>query len=88
MLVQIMGYGIIIAEIIGLTAYLPQCIHLLKIKNSMGISVTSWWLWFSSNLIYLLYGITIQDIFLIVSFIIATLANIVMITLIYRYKRK
>lgn len=84
---KIFGYGIIVAELVSLTAYIPQYLHLLKIKDSTGISVTSWWLWFVCNFIYLIYGIFTGDIYLIIAFSIAVLENIIMIILTYKYKR-
>lgn len=83
---KILGFSIIIAEIVSLVAYIPQYLHLLKIKDSTGISVASWWLWFTCNSIYLIYGISIQDIFLIIAFSIAVVENLIMIMLTYKYK--
>lgn len=83
----IFGYGIIIAELVSLAAYIPQYLHLLKVKDSTGISVTSWWLWFTCNSIYLVYSLFINDIFLVISFLIAVIENIFMIILTYKYKK-
>ena len=83
---KIFGYGIIVAELVSLAAYIPQYLHLLKIKDSTGISVASWWLWFVCNSIYLIYGLYIQDIFLIIAFLIAVVENLIMIMLTYKYK--
>lgn len=87
MLIKIFGISVIIAEIIALIAYIPQYLQLFKLKDSTGISVKAWWLWSLSNTIYLLYSIAIKDVFLIISFIIAVLANLTMIILTYKYRK-
>lgn len=88
MIIKILGFSVIIAETVSLLAYIPQYRHLLKIKDSTGISVASWWLWSICNSIYLLYGIFIQDIFLTIAFSIAVLESIAMVILTYKYKQK
>ena len=87
MIIKILGFSVIIAETVNLLAYIPQYRHLLKVKDSTGISIASWWLWFTCTFIYLIYGIFIQDIFLMIAFLIAVLENVAMIVLTYKYKK-
>jgi len=73
---------------ICLTAYLPQIIRLLKIKDSTGISIWSWWIWFLGTLMILSYAISIRDYVFITLETLFAFFILIIISLAYLYRRK
>jgi len=86
MLTEILAYGAIIGGVIGISAYIPQFIHLIKVKESTGISVFAWWMWFGGNFLLLAYAINIGNIPYTIVEVLACGANLLMISLAYKYK--
>jgi len=88
MTIKILAIGAVIAGIIGGIAYLPQITHLIKIKNSTGISVIAWLLWTGENLLLLVYAISIMNITFIIVEIIFSLACLIMVILTLKYRQQ
>lgn len=86
MLTNILAFGAVVGGIIGISAYIPQFIHLIKVKESTGISVFAWWMWFCGNFFLLAYALNIGNIPYTIVEVLACSANILMITLTYKYK--
>ena len=88
MLKYIIEAGAIIGGGIGILAFLPQIRHLIKIKDSTGMSLIAWYSWTFSNLVLLAYAIYIKDIVFTVLQIIFTFLCISIIMLTYKYRIK
>lgn len=77
----------LIGAIIGLTGYLPQITHLLKIKNSKGISIFAWYIWLVGNLFLLIYAIYISNLVYIITESLFCLMNLIIIIMSYFYRK-
>lgn len=88
MITQILAIGAIIGGIIGITAYIPQILHLIKVKDSTGISIIAWYAWLFGNILLLAYAISIVNTSYIIVETLFCLANLILIILTYKYKRK
>lgn len=88
MITNILAVGAVIGGIISILAYLPQIRHLVKVKDSTGISIFAWYVWLFGNILLLVYAIAIFNISYIIVEIIFCLANLTMIFLTYKYRRK
>jgi len=75
-------------SIIILTAYLPQIIHLFKVKDSTGISFWAWLTWGIGNALLLIYAITTRDKVYILLEAVSTSSIILILILTQKYKRK
>lgn len=84
----IIEYGALISGIIGILAYIPQIMHLLKHKDSTGVSVWTWQLWFVCTLFPLIYAIYIRDFVFTVIYALALIFMMITIVLIYKYRKK
>lgn len=87
MLINILAIGAVFGGVIAVTAYVPQYLHLLKVKDSTGISVHAWWLWFLCNSLLLFYAIAIKNAPYIIVDGLSCIANLYMIFLTHRYKK-
>jgi len=87
MVTNILAIGAVIGGIIGITAYLPQFYHLIKVKDSTGISIWAWYAWLVGNILLLAYAIVIINTSYIIVEALFVLANIIMIILTYKYRR-
>jgi uncharacterized protein with PQ loop repeat len=77
-----------IGALISISAYFPQIIHLIKVKNSTGVNPVSLFIWLFGNLMVLVYSFYINDIVFI---ILAILEGALLITTIFlsiKYKNK
>lgn len=79
--------GALIGTGIGILAYWPQINHLIKIKNSIGISIMAWYAWLISNIILLFYAIYINDIVFLITQALFSFLCAWMILLAYKYKK-
>ncbi|NQU77308.1 hypothetical protein HQ544_01275 [Candidatus Falkowbacteria bacterium] len=77
----------LIGSIVILTAYLPQTIHLLKVKDSTGVSFLAWLIWGIGNALLLIYAITTRDKVYIILEAVSTSFIILLLFLIQKYKR-
>jgi len=87
-MVNIFAIGAVIAGIIGIAAYIPQILHLVKVKDSKGISSIAWFSWLSGNVLLLLYAISIKDVPYIIDYVLFSIANTAIIILTVKYKNK
>jgi uncharacterized protein with PQ loop repeat len=78
----------LIGAIIFVSAYLPQIRHLLKVKDSTGISIFSWSVWLGGALLLFVYAVYQRDVVFIVLTTLESLALLTVILLALRYKRK
>lgn len=78
----------LIGSIIFASAYIPQIIHLVKVKDSTGISVTSWLIWLLGALLLFVYAIYLKDTVFLVLTTLETIALVSVIVLAIRYKKK
>lgn len=74
--------------IVVVTAYLPQIIHLFKVKDSTGISFWAWLVWGIGNLLLLVYAISIRDRVYTILETLSTSSIIFILVLTQKYKRK
>lgn len=88
MLRAIIGTMAVAAQIIAVLAYIPQIRHLRKTKDSTGISLTSWVIWVLSNVILLVYALTIQEPVFIITEAVVVIANVTIVVLTYRYRQQ
>lgn len=87
-MVNVLAIGAVIAGIVAIAAYIPQVAHLIKVKDSKGISVVAWLTWFFCNSLLLIYAISIKDIPYIIVQSLSCLANLTIIFLTVKYKNK
>lgn len=87
MIGEILATLALIGAIIGITGYFPQITHLVKVKNSTGISIFAWYVWFIGNFFLLLYAIYIVNFIYIVVEILFCLMNLIIIIMAYYYKK-
>jgi MtN3 and saliva related transmembrane protein len=78
----------LIGSIIFAAAYIPQIVHLVKIKDSTGISISSWMIWLLGAILLLVYAIHLHDIVFLVLTILETAALVTTIVLAAIYKKK
>lgn len=78
----------LIGTLIFVSAYFPQIKHLLKVKDSTGISVFSWIIWLVGALLLFVYAIHNQDMIFIALTSLEALALLTVIILALRYKKK
>jgi len=84
-IIQALG---LVGTIIFVSAYLPQIVHLLKVKDSTGISIVSWTIWFIGALLLLVYASYQKDLVFIFLTFLESLALLIVIILSVSYKRK
>lgn len=77
----------LIGTIIFVSAYLPQIAHLLRVKNSAGISITSWIIWSAGALMLLTYAIYQRDIIFILLTSLELIALLTVVILAVRYRK-
>jgi lipid-A-disaccharide synthase-like uncharacterized protein len=78
----------LIGTAIYVSAYLPQIIHLLRVKNSTGISIPSWIIWSVGALMLFSYAIYQKDAIFILLTTLEFLSLVTGIILAIRYKQK
>ncbi|MGC9968131.1 MAG: PQ-loop repeat-containing protein [Minisyncoccia bacterium] len=78
----------LIASIVFVSAYAPQIIHLLKVKDSTGIDIPAWFIWLFGALILVAYAIHEKDVVFMTLTILESLALLTVIILSARYKRR
>ena len=74
--------------LIFVSAYLPQIIHLVKVKDSTGISIMSWSIWLFGALLLFVYAVSIGDIVFLSLTILEIIALATVILLALKYKNK
>ena len=85
-MINILAVGAVTAGIVAIIAYVPQVTHLIKVKDSKGISVLAWIVWFLCNFMLLIYAISIKDIPYIIVQTLSCFANLSIIMLSIKYK--
>ncbi len=78
----------LIGTLIFVSAYVPQIKHLLKTKDSTGISVASWVIWLVGALLLLIYAVHNRDMVFMVLTVLEVLALLTVIVLSIKYRRK
>jgi len=76
------------AGVVSMIGYIPQVTHLVKVKNSEGISILAWSSWFVCNVVLLIYALSIKSIPYAIVEILSCLANLTVIFLTLKYKNK
>jgi len=87
-MINILAIGAVTAGVVAIIAYVPQVAHLIKVKDSKGISVVAWSTWFFCNFLLLIYAVSIKDIPYIIVESLSCLANLTIIFLTIKYKNK
>ena len=77
-----------IASLIFASAYIPQILHLLKVKDSTGIDIFAWSIWLFGALILVVYAIHEKDIVFTTLTGLESIALFTVIVLSIRYKRR
>lgn len=87
MLIKILAAGAVIGGFAATAAYVPQIIHLIKVKDSSGLSLSAWAIWLISNLLLLAYGISINNHPIIITQVLCSSSNLITLILALKYKR-
>lgn len=74
--------------LIFVSAYLPQIKHLLKVKDSTGISIFSWGTWLFGALLLFIYAVYNQDYVFIALTTLEAIGSLTVIVLTIKYKKK
>ncbi len=77
----------LIGALIFVSAYLPQIKHLLKVRDSTGISVFSWGTWLFGALLLFIYAVYNQDFVFIALTTLEALGSLTVIILTVKYKK-
>ena len=78
----------LIGAFIFLSAYVPQIKHLLKVKDSTGISVFSWIVWLVGALMLFIYAAYNKDWIFIILTSLELLGSFTIIMLSMKYKKE
>jgi len=78
----------LIGAFIFLSAYVPQIKHLLKVKDSTGISIFSWIVWLVGALMLFIYAAYNKDWIFIILTSLESLGSFTIIILSIKYKKK
>lgn len=84
----IIGSFAIVAQVVALLAYVPQFRHLWRVKDSSGMSATTWAMWVFASLLLLIYAITIRDFVFTVALTLAVLADSTVLFMTLKYRRR
>jgi len=84
---DILAIGAVVAGVIGIAAYIPQFLHLVRVKDSSGISLIAWFSWLSGNILLLAYAISIKNTPYIIDYVAFCIANLTIIILTFKYKK-
>lgn len=76
----------ILANVLTIVAYLPQIIHLVKTKDSTGLSASAWLTWLASDVFLLIYGIGIKEPLIISIGALYTFFTLISLYYIYKFK--
>jgi len=77
----------LIGTLIFVSAYLPQIGHLLKVKDSTGISVFSWSVWLVGALLLFAYAAHNRDLVFIILTAMEAISLLTVIVLAVKYRR-
>lgn len=75
-------------SVIFLSAYVPQIVHLVRVKNSAGISILSWTTWLIGGLCLLIYSLSVRDAVFIFMSVLEALALATVLALAVMYQTK
>ena len=78
----------IIGSLIFTSAYIPQVVHLIKVKDSTGISIASWIIWLVGAILLLIYAIHLRDVVFLILTILESIFLSIIIGLAVMYKKK
>ncbi len=78
----------LIGALIFASAYIPQIVHLVKVKDSTGISISSWFIWLFGALLLVVYAMYLKDMVFLVLTVSETIALITTIVLAFKYKKR
>jgi lipid-A-disaccharide synthase-like uncharacterized protein len=78
----------LIGTLIFVSAYVPQIKHLLKVKDSTGISIFSWTIWLIGAMLLFLYAVHNKDLVFIILTTLETVSLLTVIILAIKYKKK
>ena len=71
---------------ISAVAYVPQMLHIIKVKSSRGNSLIAWYTWLLGASVMLAYALYLNNAVLIILNLIYTICIAIIIGLIYRYR--
>ena len=79
--------GALIGGLINVAAYFPQIFKMLKVKDSTGTSIVTWYLWLLAIVLVLLYAVYVKDWIFITLQTLSFLCISFMLFLIHKYKK-
>lgn len=85
--IEILAILAIITGVISSLAYFMQIYKMHKRKSSADISLNAYLVWFFSSVIWLFYGLAINDFPLIITLAIGLIGTIIVIILYFVYKK-
>lgn len=77
----------LVGTLIFISAYLPQIRHLYKVKDSTGISISSWVIWLVGALLLFIYAVHNRDLVFIALTALEALALFTVIILAIKYRK-
>jgi lipid-A-disaccharide synthase-like uncharacterized protein len=78
----------LVGTIIFVSAYFPQIRHLIKVKDSTGISIFSWSLWLLGALLLLFYALYQKDFVFIALTTLETISLLLVVILSIKFRKK
>ena len=84
---QVLAGSALIGAIIVMAGMLPQVFHLIRVKDSTGISIWMWILWLIADSLLLIYAISINSLIFAVIHGYYILIGILVIILTLMYRR-
>mgnify|MGYP001559944227 CR=1 FL=1 len=78
----------LIGTIIFVSAYLPQIIHLIKVKDSTGINLFAWIVWLFGAFLLFIYAVYQRDLVFVVLTTLESLALLSTIILTIKFRKK
>jgi len=78
----------LIGTLIFITAYIPQIKHLIKVKDSSGISIFSWSIWLFGAILLFIYASHNKDLVFIALTSLEALAILIVIILAIKFNKK
>ncbi len=84
----ILSYLGLAGSIIFTSAYIPQLVHLVKVKDSTGISITSWIIWLVGALLMFVYALHLRDVVFLLLTVLESIFLLTTIVLAVLYRKK
>lgn len=75
-----------LSSLLSLICYIPQIVHLHKVKDATGISLSSQWITLMALVAYVAYSLVVNDMILLMSMIPQGVAAAICVYQTYKYR--